>query len=54
MFWDECAKLQDKSDAKRVHIVTGYSEEGFEELKELTGEDEEEIAMKTQKAATLK
>lgn len=43
VFWDECAKLQDKSDAKRVHIVTGYSEEGFEELKEeLTGEDEED------------
>ena len=27
VFWDECAMLQDKSDAKRVHIVTGYSEE---------------------------
>lgn len=43
VFWDERAKLQDKSDAKRVHIVTGYSEEGFEELKEeLTGEEEED------------
>ncbi len=43
VFWDECAKLQDKSDAKRVHIVTGYSEDGFEELKEeLTGEEEDD------------
>ena len=43
VFWDECAKLQDKSDAKRVHIITGYSEDGYEELKEeLTGEEDDD------------
>lgn len=43
VFWDECAKLADKSDATRCHIVSGYSEEGFEKLKEeLTGEEEED------------
>ena len=32
VFFDCSAVRQDKSDAKRCHIVTGYSKEGLEEL----------------------
>lgn len=43
VYWDECARLADKSDAERVHIVTGYSKEGFEDLREeLTGVEEDD------------
>lgn len=43
VFFDCSAVLQDKSDAKRCHIVTGYSKEGLEELiEQYKGEEDDE------------
>jgi len=43
VFFDSSARMQDKSDAKRCHIVSGYSCEDYEDLREeLTGEDDED------------
>lgn len=43
VFWDSAARMQDKSDAKRCHIVSGYSCEAYEELvEELTSKDDED------------
>lgn len=43
VFWDSAARMQDKSDAKRCHIVSGYSCEAYDELvEELTGKDEDD------------
>lgn len=43
VFWDSAARMQDKSDAKRCHIVSGYSCEAYDELvEELTGKDDED------------
>jgi hypothetical protein len=50
VFFDSSARMQDKSDAKRCHIVSGYSCEDYEDLREeLTGEydDDEERESKT-------
>lgn len=39
VFWDPNAKKQDKSDAKYVSILEGYTEDGYKDLvEELTGE----------------
>lgn len=43
VFFDCSAVRQDKSDAKRCHIVTGYSKEGLEELiEQYKGEEDDE------------
>jgi hypothetical protein len=48
VFWDSAARMQDKSDAKRCHIVSGYNKEDYEELKEeLTGQDDDECEGET-------
>lgn len=44
VFWDPNAKKLDKSDARYVHILRGYSEDGYKDLvNELTGEEIDEI-----------
>lgn len=51
VFFDEAARMQDKSDARRVHIISGYSKESYEELREeMLGEsmDEAEICAQEQ------
>ena len=44
VFWDDNAKLLDKSDADWVSVLVPYSEKGYLKLKKrLTGEDDEHI-----------